>query len=183
MLQLPAQAGRLVVESHVPVEIHVDQIPLVRLYTAGQASVVVPQGEHTLSVYRGASPEVLVAGFPAQGDVTLLVGPSSLSLIDPIVAPPHQATEAPVVELRAPSGPGATIIVGSKRLVLVAGQPVTLAGLEPGTLPLEVRSVDGSVIWARGELELAAGDHIVLVVPEGRPLEVFGRPEAWVPGS
>jgi hypothetical protein len=140
----PGHAGQLVVESRVPVEVFVDQLPVLRLYGPGSATVAVPAGEHTLGVYRSARPEVLVAGFPAKGNGTLLVGPSTLSLVDAVVAP-------------------------------AAGQD--------GAPLLELRSVDRPMTWARGDLELIAGDRLVMVLPEGRPLEVFGRAEAWVSGS
>lgn len=179
----PGHAGQLVVESRDPVEVFVDQLPVLRLYGPGSATVAVPAGEHTLGVYRGARPEVLVAEFPAKGNVTLLVGPSTLSLVDAVVAPAAGQDGAPLLELRVPPGPGAVVILAGERLTLVAGQPLTVTGLEAGTTSLEVRSVDGSMTWARGELALIAGDRLVMVLPEGRPLEVFGRAKAWVPGS
>ncbi len=182
----PAQAGELAIETRVPVEVHVDQLPVARLYGPGTAIVPLPAGEHTLAVYRGGVPERLVARADEAGTVRLLVGPSTLSLLDA----PAEATEAtaieaapPSLQLRAPAGPGAIVLLGGERLTLVPGEPLTITGLEAGSTALEIRSVDGSVIWARGELELVDGDDLVLVVPEGRPLEVFGRASAWVPGS
>jgi hypothetical protein len=74
-------------------------------------------------------------------------------------------------------------LVDGQRIVLVPGHPVELTDLKAGSTTLEIRSSDGSLIWARGALELIDGDDLVLVFPEGRPIEVFGRIEAWVPGG
>jgi len=181
-LSTVAHAGELVIDTQVPVEVFVDDLPQVRLYHAGQARIEVSAGRHRLSVYRGAEPEVLLADFVEEGDVVLYVGATTLSL--GTSAPPPPTPPGPAsVEFRAPPGPGAQVHVGGERRLLTAQAPQVLEGLEPGTLELEVRSADGAFVWARGELELVSGDALVVVLPEGRPPEVFGRPDAWHPGG
>lgn len=179
----PAQGAQLLIESRVPVEVLVDRLPVARLYGSGSATVEVSAGEHSIQVYRGASPEERITHFPEEGVVWLRIGPTSTT-VSGTDAPALAASLAtPILELRVPAGPGAVAIVGEQRHLLVPDQPLVLTGLGVGATPFEARSVDGSLIWARGELALIAGDHVVLVLPEGRPIEVFGRVEAWVPGS
>ena len=53
----------------------------------------------------------------------------------------------------------------------------------PGVHALEVRSADNLTVWARGELELTAGQSVVISLEAGRPLDVQGNAGVWRSGG
>jgi hypothetical protein len=86
------------------------------------------------------------------------------------------------VELRPEPGQRFTVILDGVRLaVLGPSSPLRLEDLGPGEHRLELRTADNTTIWARGTLVLQPGDDLALGIAEGKPVQVFGRAEAWQP--
>lgn len=184
-LLAPAHAGTLVVQTTLATEVKLGGLPVVRTY--GPGTVTVPKvdpGPHTLTVYRKGEAETIEVTVPSEGRVRLLVSEDRLETGDrPVAEIPPDGGPAPAVELRPEPGQRFTVIVDGKRLaVLGPSTPLRLEDLAAGTHRLELRSVDNTTIWARGTLTLVPGDDLALGVTEGKPVQVFGRAEAWQPG-
>jgi len=175
-----ASAGTVRVETAVATEVRLAGVPVVKTYGPGTVSLPdVSPGLHAFEVFRYGKSRSIQIEVPATGTVRLLVGEDSLTTDTP---PPPETADAPVVHLSAAPGQRFSVIVNSKRVALLHDdRPILLEGLVPGPHSLEVRSIDNLTVWARGTLDLQAGDDLRLTIAEGRLPEVFGRAEAWRP--
>ena len=88
----------------------------------------------------------------------------------------------PVVIFRPIGGQTFSIILGGKTRTTITEDTI-IDHWGPGIHPLEVRSADNLTIWARGELELTAGQSLVINLEAGRPLDVQGAAGAWHSGG
>ena len=179
-----ATAAELVVQSTVAAEVLLGDLRIAQTYGPGQVRVPdLPAGEQTFVVSRAGYPVSFTLVLPETGEAWLRIGEQGISSdVAPLgIAPSEEPVGPPPrVELRAVSGRGFTVILdGEPQGELGKEEPVVFEDLSPGRHELQLRSLDRTIIWARGTLDLHPGDRIVLHVREGRTLEVFGRPEAW----
>lgn len=177
-----ARAGTVLIDTATPVDIRLDNQPVMRTFGAAKVSLPdIAAGERVFVVYREGKPQRVTVDVPEKGTVRLLVGETSLSTDRP---PEEQVSEEPpVLELKAAAQQDFSVVVDGRRLaVLVAGHPLRLAELGVGTHELELRSADLLTIWARGTLDLQPGDELSMSIAEGRDVEFFGRAGAWRPG-
>lgn len=175
-----AQAGTVVVQTTVAVEVQLDGLPVLNTYGPGTVSLPdVPAGSRAFTVYRGGTGHPVEVQVPDVGRVRLMVGADEISTDTP---PPvdDSAGPPPVLELRGKKGQRFSVILDGKRVaVLGPDRPLRLEELGVGSHRLELRSPDNLTIWARGTVDLRLGDDLALSIAEGRPVEAFGRPEAW----
>lgn len=183
-----ARAGELVIESTVAAEVRHGDLRIAHTYGPGQVRVPdLEAGEQTFVVFRDGRPQQIVLRIPEEGEAWLRIGATGISGDhDPAAAAASNAPGAPVegpaprVEIRAASGDGFSVIRGEELLGRVTPEaPLVLEGLGSGVHGLQLRSLDRTIIWARGQLELQPGDRIVLHAREGRTVEAFGRAGAW----
>lgn len=178
----PSQAGELVIESTVAAEVRQGDLRIAHTYGPGQVRVPdLEAGDQAFVVFRAGKPQEIILSIPEEGEAWLRIGASGISgdLRD---APPEAPGEGPPprVEIRAVSGQGFSLIKGDQLLGSVTPDaPLVLEDLGSGVHGLQLRSLDRTVIWARGKLELRPGDRIVLHAREGLTLEAFGRAGAW----
>ena len=179
----PALAGTLVVETTLATEVSLGGLSVVRTYGPGTVTVPdVEAGVHALTVHREGEAAVLEVRVPAEGRVRLLVSADRLEIAErPAAAVPTEGP-APAVELRPEPGQRFTVILDGKRVAVMGpSSPLRLEDLGPGEHRLELRTIDNTTVWARGLLVLQPGDEVSLAVAEGKPVQVFGRAEAWQP--
>ena len=175
-----ALAGELVVESSASIELHLDGMLLARLYQAGAVSFHdIPAGPHTLSArtHNQAFQLDVTIGDTPQRVLATTTGLQLLGATTP--APAGLAS----LELRLGGKVGARVRLGERWYTLSPETPLILPELPSQVLPMELRSADGTAIWARGELDLRAGDSLVLVISEGQAPLVIGREGSWRPGT
>lgn len=176
-------AAELEVEADVPIELVIDGQVSARIYAPARVTLrQLNPGEHDLIVFRGGKGTPLKVTLPAEGRARLLVGKEALEVLDDAPAEPSSEATTASVEVRLSDGLDAALLtLGDQRIKLRSGAPAVLPALPPGEHRVEVRSADGTAIWARGELELQGGDELVIVISEGRAPEVFGSDRAWRP--
>jgi hypothetical protein len=175
-----AHAGTVVVQTTVATEVSLDGLPVVRTYGPGTVSLPdIPAGDQRFTVFRDGHGLPVTVAVPETGRVRLMVGQQEITTDTP---PPPAASEGPppVLELRGKAGQRFSVILDGERLaVLGPDRPLRLESVAAGAHTVEFRSPDNLTIWARGSLELRAGDDVALSIAEGRPVEAFGRTDAW----
>jgi len=177
-----ALGGTIEVQTTTPAEIHLDGVEILRTY--GPSTILLPDidvGTRVFVVYRNGEGESLEVEVPEDGIARILIGETLLESDEVIVrldGPP------PVVSLRSADGRDFLVVIDDHRLGMLGPESsMRLDMLPVGEHTLELRSPDMLVVWLRGTLQLQPGDDLKLQVTEGRMLEVFGRAEAWQPGS
>jgi len=166
-----ALAGELVVEAHQPAQLHVNGQPVAELYTASVLHLQLAAGDYAVTVMLNGKPESVDVAIPAEGGTTLVIGRSGITTGQIAAAEP--AADGPAkVEIRVSGAAGVMVQVDEKRHRLGAGEVLTI-DLDQGTHKLQIRDHAGTVVWARGTLEVA-GAEMVVQVAEGRMPEVAG---------
>lgn len=177
-------AGTVNIETEVPIEVTMKGMPVAKSYSAGTVSLEsVEPGQHELQVWRQGKAAAVVVEVPETGAVRLLVGADSLSVVGEdgtaLAAGPAPKLTVQVDE----AGQRFFLVIdGEPAGLVLAGTPLELGTLAAGPHAIEVRSEDRLTVWARGTLELRAGDAIVMKLHHGRMPEVFGRAGAWKGG-
>ena len=181
LLAAVAYAGTVLVSTTVPVEVRLDQLPVVQ--TFGASDVTLPNvepGRKVFTVYRDGKALPIEVMVP-EGDtvVRIRVGADSLETDRPgAVAKEGE----PTVELRAVSGQKFGVVLDGKRTAIVSShQALKIETLGAGEHTLEVRTPDNLTVWLKGTLDLEKGDELVMTLQEGKMAEVFGRSQAWIP--
>ena len=169
--QSAALGGDLLVQASVPTEIHIDGFPAVELFREGEVRLPLETGTHALVVWRNGNPEAFEVSVPAGStDVVLVVGRTGITTNNRTQAKP--AADADVaVELRVLDGVELLVVIDGQRYRVEPGSTLPLT-LKPGAHPMTVRSADGTVVWAQGDL-VVEGD-LVVQLSDGRLPEVPG---------
>lgn len=166
----PAPGG-LIIDAKVPAEIRIDGHVVGQFFLPGRLEVPVEPGEHTLAVVREGKPEELPVRVPAEGAV-VVVGKTGTTLGAARV-PDRPDPRAPVeLEVRVSGNAPVQLRLGDQRFDLSPGRVVKLE-LPVGTHPFSFRNRAGTLIWAKGSLELEGGP-VVMQVAEGRMPELSG---------
>lgn len=178
---LTALAADLRVEGEIPFQLSLNGAPAAKLYGAGELTLRgLPAGDTQVRVDHGD-------GKIAESTLTLKDDRATLLIVSavgvfftdaPLVAADPTRTGPGEVELRLGGSVSAEVKLGEGWHTVKPDAPLVVKGLAPGRYPLEVRSANRSVIWARAELDVGPQDHLVVVLAEGRALRVFGRAEA-----
>jgi hypothetical protein len=163
--------GWLCVDARVPTEVAVDGHRVAELIYPAELRVGVPSGSRTVRTWVHGEARDLRIDVPVNGEAHVLVGRSGVSAgAPPTVAPPEPVGPSDV-QIRVVGDAAVQIRVDRQRWQVGAGDMarVTLAA---GAHEMSVRSPDGTVVWATGQLEV--GGPLVLHVAEGRAIEVSG---------
>lgn len=184
LVSSPALAGTVLVEATLAAEVHLEGVPMVRTY--GPGSVTLPdmkEGEYNFQVWRRGNPTEISVKVPNQGRVRLMIGDETLSTdAAPETTAAVEGAAPPVVLFKASPDQHFGVLIDGKRVAsLHPEHPLKFEALGPGTHTIELRSVDYTTVWSRGELQLQPGDDLALTVTEGKPVEAFGREGAWKP--
>ncbi|MBN2799338.1 MAG: hypothetical protein JXX28_09350 [Deltaproteobacteria bacterium] len=165
--------GELRVTARVPAELRIDGLPVLQAFQPLDATVEVPPGPHRAEVLTHGAPQPLDFSV-VEGVPTLLVigriGLSAEVLYDR-VAP--AAVPQVQVSIRHQGDEGVMVLLDGERLAVSGGRQLSLVR-PAGTHNLEIRSADGTLIWARGELMLEGAEAVVLQVSAGKVPEVAG---------
>lgn len=89
-----------------------------------------------------------------------------------------QELSAPSLIFRAEPGETFTIVIDGNATHALTEQLV-VDSLTSGRHRIDIRSADKLTIWARGTVDLMAGEAVVLSVREGRMVEADGLNTAW----
>lgn len=182
LLLLPfSLAGELVIDAKVPVEVRVGGQAVAQLFVPALARVPVPTGPTEVEVYRNGSPTVLPIDFPEVGEVWVIAGRTGLTT--EVRAIPKPDANAPVtVEFRVAGAEGVMLQIEGKRHVIRDAAPLMLE-LGAGRHAMQVRSVDGTVIWATGHLDLTGESPVRVQLTDGRLPETSGPGVHWSSGG
>lgn len=165
------EGGDLVVDAKVPVEILVEGMKLGQLYFPGEVRYRIVAGHHLVRLYTNGQPTDLPIDLAAGQRTRVLVGRTGITVSNEAI--PAAPAGPARIELRFVGTGQALVRLGSTPHALQPGHDLTLE-LPSGAYPLSVRSADGTVIWASGQLDVSAGDAVVVQVGEGRMPEVSG---------
>lgn len=164
-------AGGLTIDAKVPAEIRLDGHIVGQFFVPGRLEVPVEPGEHKLAVVRDGKPEELAVRVPDEGAV-VVVGKTGTTL-GPALAADRADPHAPVeVEVRVSGNTPVQLRLGDQRFDLSPGRVIKVE-LPVGTHGFSFRNRSGTLIWAKGELELAGGP-VVMQIAEGRMPELSG---------
>lgn len=176
LLGSPALAGDLLVEAAVPADLQLGNTLLTR--TWGDTRLRVAELEPGLAqvrVVRGERTDLIDVLIPDEGAARLTITADSLST-EPVEDDPAW----PVLELRASTGQRFGVVLDGHRLGVVGHRyPVRVEGIASGSHHLELRTEDLTVIWARGDLDLAEDDLLIVTGIEGYAPLVSGREGAF----
>ena len=165
--------GELRVDAKVPAEILLDGLPLGQLFVGGELRIPVAAGKHQVAVVRGGRPEELgVEVFP-RDPVLLVVGRTGTSVGVPELEPRVEVATGPAsLEVRVAGSGSMQVRIDGARHELGPGAVMSMQ-IPVGKHPMSVRSADGTVIWATGDLDIK-GPAAVLQLSEGVMPELTG---------
>lgn len=174
-----ALAGTLVLDAKVPTELRSEGSQLVQIYVPGEVRLELGSGIIDLIVFRNGNPETVRVEIPEEGEARLIVGKAGVSAPAPseAAATPREVAPETNVEFRTVGSIAVMVQLDQKRIRVSPGTPHTLT-LPTGTHAIKVRSSDGTVIWAQGNLDLGGHDTVVQLT-EGRGPEVSGKDARW----
>ena len=87
---------------------------------------------------------------------------------------------SPNLGFRSADGEDFTVIVNGTDAHALSGT-LMLDSLPPGRHRVEVRSADRLIVWARGTVDLMAGETVILGIASGRMVVADGLSSAWTP--
>lgn len=175
-----ATAGVVRFETKVPVEVREGALPVIQTY--GESQIDVPSvaaGAHTYTILRSSGSATIAVEVPEKGTVLVRITDADVST-NAAPAVVSESAAPPKVVIEAKAGQAFAVVLDGERIGAVTHDaPMTLDGLTLGAHTLQLRSPDHLTVWAKGDLQLIAGDIVTLRVAEGYPVEVFGRSDAW----
>jgi hypothetical protein len=172
-----ALAGEIVVEAEIPVEVILRGEPAAQIYRSGTVILPAETGDHDLTLFVGGRPQKLVVSVPPDGRAHVIVGRTGITTRASLHAAP--AASAPV-EVRVTGTESLRLTLAGARIRLGPGEQRSV-DLAAGLHPLELRSADGTVVFASGELDVLGTGPVVIHLSEGRAPEVVGSTGAWRP--
>lgn len=165
-------AAHLVVDAKVPVEILLGGHKLGELFYPSKAQFdLVAPITTTARLYTSGVPTDVPVDLKAGETLRILVGKTGVTA-DKDTSHPDSAQGPFPLELRLVGGGGAMVRIDDKRHVLGSSGRLQTE-LPAGRHTLSVRSEDGTVIWAAGDL-LIDGP-LVMQITEGRLPELSGQ--------
>jgi hypothetical protein len=115
---------------------------------------------------------------PRNQDVTVRLQKNTLTASNGVLK--VQDLPAPSLAFRTEPGETFTIVIDGTATHTLTEQLV-VNSLTPGRHRVDVRSADKLIVWARGTVDLMAGEAVVLSVHEGRMVVADGLNTAWTP--
>jgi hypothetical protein len=172
-----AFAGDLVVDAKVPAEIWIGGELAGQLAIPGEMRFQEPAGKTEVTVVLGARPNKIEVDVPDKGEARVLVGRTGITAgePDPVAATdaaPAIPAAAYSVEFRSAGSEDMQLRLDDQRIALAPKQ-VRKVDLAPGSYQLSIRNESGTVVWARGTLDVG-GAGLVVQVADGRMPELSG---------
>jgi hypothetical protein len=166
-----ALAGGVIIDAEVPVELRVEGRPYLTLLYPAQARFEHPKGATELTLFVNGVPRKITVQIPETGHVRVVVGRNGVSHSTPDDDTPV-AKDSTVV-FRAIGLESVQLRIDGERHFVSPKQPLSVK-LTTGRHPMEVRNNEGTLIWAKGILELSGRENVVVQMTEGRMPEVVG---------
>ena len=167
-----AVAGGMVIDAEVPVQVLVNDRPYVQMYHPGQSRFDYKPGPAEVTLLINGKPKRLAVTIPETGHLQLIVGRNGISHAQEDNKTPA-STETEVV-FRAMGTEAVQVRLGEKRHI-ISPDAAFSTSLTTGRHLIEVRNNDGTLIWAKGQLELSGLENVVVQLAEGRMPEVIGN--------
>ena len=160
----PVDEGTLVLDARVPSEILVDGHVVAEVMVPGTLSLQVATGAHDLRVYNNGNPI----------DFPIVIGRTGISTDGRTVSRTEDADLNVPLQVRVTGYQSVQLRLNLERYEVTPGDNLPLT-VPAGNHRIQVRSGDGTAIWASGTLNLTGPDEVVLQLTEGRLPEVSGQ--------
>jgi len=172
LLTALAFGGGVVVDAKVPVEILVDDQPYAKLFYPAQVRLDRKSGPVRLTLMIQGNAKNIDVAIPKSGYAQVVVGRNGVSNGAPI----QEATtgEDSKVVFRTMGLETIQLRLGKERHIITPGKEFSVA-LSKGKHRLELRNMDGTLIWAKGHLDLSGQEDVVVQMLAGRMPEVVGQ--------
>jgi len=172
LLLSAALAGELLVEAQVPADVFVEGNHVAQLFYPSSLRVEFAPGPIVLTVVVEGLPAKVDLEIPEVGTAVLVVGRTGITTgqqpPEPVDAEPRD------IEFRLGGPEHVLFSLAGERIQLGPGEVVTRR-LEPGNHALSVRSSQGTIVWAQGQLVVDGTSPFVVQLSEGHLPEVVGR--------
>ena len=180
LLTSVSMAGMLRVEATLPAEVAVDDVKVATLLVPSTLEFGLSNGQHKVSIWvQGVRTNYEVV-FSEDSVATIIAGRTGISVNGKRLAPTVVGTSKRSITLRSTAKVAVSVIIDGEWTTLPpAGQSEIELG--NGVHTMQVRSGDGTVIWANDTLHVEPGEPAILQVADGVAPELFG--EAIVFGS
>ena len=167
-----ALAGNVIIDNEVPVEVRIEQRTMMKLLYPSQARFEYAAGPTQLTLLVNGEPKNIAIQIPEDGDVRVVVGRNGISHTTD--AKPTVAQKETAVTFRALGVEPIQLRLGNKRHVVTPDEEFSTT-LQSGRHPVEIRNLEGTLLWAAGQLELSGLENVVVQLIEGRMPEVVGK--------
>lgn len=169
-IALAGDPAALTIDAKVPAEVRLDGHIVGQLFMPGRLELSVSPGDHHLAIIREGKPEELPVRVPESGAV-VIIGKTGTTLGAMPVDKPD--ADGPIeLEIRVSGDAPVQLRLANQRFDLAPGRVVRVE-LPPGPHNYSFRNRNGTLVWARGTLELQSGT-VVLQLSEGRAPELSG---------
>jgi hypothetical protein len=172
-----ALGGDLVVHAEVPAEIFVDGEPYAQLYRAGVVTLRIADGDRRVNVMVSGNTHPLTVKIAPRQTHVIVVGRTGITTSVEDLAIPEEGPAT--VEIRVVGNERLRLHIGEERYSLNPGDRQTIT-LPPGRHRTQLRSGNGTAIFATGELVVRRGGDLIIQITDGRGPEVIGDAGAWV---
>ncbi|MCA9567553.1 MAG: hypothetical protein KC656_06910 [Myxococcales bacterium] len=176
-----ADTGVVEFDSRLPAEIQLDGHTLAQLYQQGTLRTRAPTGTHEVVVLTNGRARSLTLDVSRTATAVVFIGRNGLTASTRLEPLPEEAGEAPV-ELRVLGHEEVLVTLGDRRFRMLPGSTKALS-VPLGRHEMSVKSASGTVLWAKGHLELTRTTPAVIQITEGRMPEVSGAGTTFVAGS
>ncbi len=175
-----ALAGILRVETTLPAEVAVDDVKVATVMVPSSLHFNLADGQHKVSIWVEGTRTNYDLVLSKESAVTIVAGQGGVSVDMTQPAPTNGSGSTRQLQVRSTSNIEITVIIDGERMTLPpAGQREI--DLAIGLHTIQVRSAEGTVIWAQDTLQIEPGEPAILQVTDGVAPELFG--EAIVFGS
>ena len=167
-----ALAGTVIIDNEIPVELRIEERTVMKLLYPSQARFEHEAGETPLTLLINGKPKQITVDIPKTGAVRVVVGRNGIS--HTVNKTPTEAKENTQVVFRALGVEPLQLRLGTVRQVVTPDEEFSTT-LPTGRHPIEIRNLDGTLLWATGQLELSGYEEVVVQLVEGRMPEVIGH--------
>ena len=181
LLALSASAGNLVVDARVPAEVWLSTEMVGKVFRPAELHFEAEAGPTELTIFVDGEPHRVEVEVSETGETRVLVGRTGITTSGP-AAGPTPAAEGPLsVDFRVTGREDLVLTVGRDRYRVSPGKTLTLE-VASGSHPMTLRSDDGTLLFARGTLEVVS-EGVVVQLSDGRLPEVIGSGGSFQPGA
>lgn len=168
---ISAFAGGFMVDAKVPVEVRIAEQSYLKLYYPGQARMEYPAGPVDITLMVNGHPSIINVEIPTEGYTQLVVGRNGTSISEQRVTTEAKASSP--VTFRAVGLESMQIRLNNAKHT-VAPEKEMQHTLATGTHKLEIRNEAGTLVWAKGILNVSGKEPVIIQLSEGRLPEVIG---------